>query len=223
MKLLTKILLPLVVLISCNVNAAFILNNDNSNVVNAFNLSESFKSFYGYASSVRASSNTGFEQTNTAVFLIAQYQGQYSLIATFGSFVANGDPDGGSLTLGLTNNGFGNFLFIDDPSETVSTTGNFSSINFNYLADRTDGFIFDLGDGTNVDLSILMSNLVGVDNFQFLNAGGTDYSLSSQFNLSLFDNSASASPVVAPNGLFLLVLSLLIVFSVRKRRFKTGF
>lgn len=220
MKRLKKILISLIVLTSCNVNAAFILNNDNNNVINVFNISESFESFYGYNESVRASSSTGYEQVNTAVFLLAEYQGQYSLISTFGSFVANGDPEGGSLKLELTNNGFGSFLFVDDPNELVNTSGNVSSVSFSYFADRTDGFIFGLGDGSNVDLSILMSDLTGIDNFVFLNSGGSTYGITPQFTLSLSSENPVDGPVsvAEPNGLKILLLSLIIGLSIRKRR-----
>lgn len=218
MRHLRRIFASVILLVSLDANAAFILNNNNSNVVNAFNIAETFQSFYGYGESVRASSNTGFEQVNTAVFLLAQYQGQYSLIGTFGSFIANGDPEGGKLTLDVTNNGFGNFLFVDDPSEVVNQTGSSSSIDFNYIENRTDGFIFDLGDGTNVDLTLLMTNITGLDSFQFLNSGGNSYSLTNQFNLSLADNASNSAAIPEPNGLYLLVLSMLIVLSIRKNR-----
>ena len=218
MKHLRKLLLPLVVLMSWNVNAAFILNDDNNKVVNPFIITESFADFYGYAEAVRASSNTGYEEVDSAIFMITQFQNQFSLIATFGAFVADGDLDGGKLKLEMTNEGFANFLFVDDPSEVVVTNGNVTSINFNYIANRTDGFILDLGNGTDVELSFLMSQLVGLDTFKFLNAGGSEYDLGPQFDLSLFNGASVSTPVSEPNGIFLLVLSAVIGLSVRRKR-----
>lgn len=219
MKHLKKILLPLVAIISCNANAAFILNDDINKVVNPFNLTESFKNFYGYATSVRASSNTGFEEVDSAIFMLTEFQDQFSLIATFGAFVADGDLAGGELRLEMTNNGNGlaDFVFIDDPTDPEATNGNQTTIDFAYIRDRTDGFILDLGDGKDVDLSFLMTQLVGLNNFKFLNAGGGDYVIDSQFDLSLLKSSSVAEPIPEPNGIFVLAMSAVIAFSLRKK------
>lgn len=220
MRQLKKILLPLVVLMSWNVNAAFILNDDISKVVNPFVITESFVDFYGYGDAVRASSNTGYEEVDSAIFMITQFEDQFSLIATFGAFVADGDLDGGKLKLEMTNNGFADFLFVDDPSEVVLTNGNLTTINFNYIQNRTDGFILDLGDGSDVELSFLLSNLVGLDSFKFLNAGGSEYAIGSQFDLGLFNFASASEPeaISEPNGIFLLTLSAVIGLAVRRKR-----
>ncbi len=220
MKHLKQILLSLVLLTTWNANAAFILNDDINKSVNPFILNESFADFYGYGKAVRASSKTGYEEIDSAIFMITQFQNQFSLIATFGALVADGDLEGGSLRLEMTNEGFADFLFIDDPSEVEVVNGNTTTINFRYIDNRTDGFILDLGNGSDVDLSFLMTRLVGLDTFKFLNADGSEYVLGPQFDLSLFNGASASTTVSEPNGLLLLLLSALIGLSVRGKRTK---
>lgn len=200
-------------LTSINANAAIILNGNQT--VQAFSLSESFKSFYDLGGNLPNSSNTGLEKIDTAVMLIAEFGGQYALIGTFGGLPSIGDDFGGSLTMSLTNNGTGSFILVDDPSDTVTTLGNETIINFDYNNRRNDGFIFFLGSGDDVDISLSMSDLVGINDFEFLNSGDRPFDINSSFTLG---NAVSVSEPFGTLGLF--ILSLFCITRANKKFLK---
>lgn len=202
---------PLFFCLCCtNANAALILNKDNSLAISEFSIAETFQNFYDYSGNVVNSSNTGFEDVNTAVFLIASFNNELALIATFGAFIDDGDNDGGRLNLQLTNNGFGDFLFIDDGGDPKSSISNVTTIDFSYFTDRTDGFIYSLGNGNNVDLELIFSDIVGVDSFIFLNEGEQSINLGSAFSISTLQ-------VSEPSTILLGAVSFL--FLMLRRRF----
>ncbi len=204
---------------AANASSAIISNNilvNNTNTVSAFSLSESFTNFYGRSEVVVNSSNTGFERTNTAVFLLAEYLGEYALIATFGAFEVDGDFDGASFSMFLNEQGTGNFVLLDDPTEQTTVTGSTTKIDFTYFANRNDGFIYSLGDGLDVDLSIDFANLTGLDSFVFLNSDSPEIALGTSFSLS---NSLTLVSAPAPN-VVALILGVILVMGFRKKNFK---
>lgn len=213
MKLINGIIIFLVLgLTSLSSNAAFILNGNQS--IEVFNLGETFEDFYDLGGNLPNSSNTGLEQVDTAVMLLAEFGGEYALIATFGGLPSIGDNIGGALTLMLTNDGFGSFTLIDDLSDPVSSSGNTTTIDFEYSNRRNDGFIFFLGSGVNTDLSVSFSNLVGLDDFTFLSDGGGAISTGSSFTLS------NVVDVNAPLGPFALIGIFLILMRQKALKIK---
>jgi hypothetical protein len=209
MKNIVKAAALVLIAFSMNANASFILNGNPALSINTISINESFDDFYGYSQNIINSSNTGLEETNTGVFSITQFNGNFALIATFGAFLSDGDKDGGSFDMNVVNNGLGSFLFIDDPDEIILLGSNVTDISFKYFKNRTDGFIFDLGNGFDIDLTFNISNTAGLDNLKMLN-GGSEYVLGNEFRIS------SLREVPEPTSLVLLSLFLLGLV-VRKR------
>lgn len=198
---------------STSSKAAIILNGETE--LQGISVSGSFEQFYGYSRSVPASSNTGFELVDTAVFMLLENSGNYALLATFGAFRYQGDEFGGSLSLSLTNEGFGSLLLLDDPKESISYNGNTTNIDFDYADNRTDGFIFGLGDGSVVDLLVEMTSIVGLSNFVFVDSNGQKL-ISEEFNLgNQFYTGGGSTDIPEPSLLMLFGFALLI--GCRKR------
>lgn len=214
MKNIVKAAALVLVAFSMNANASFILNGNPALPINTSSINESFEDFYGYSQNIINSSNTGLEETNTGVFSITEFNGNFALIATFGAFLSDGDKDGGSFDMNVVNNGLGSFLFIDDPDEIILQGSNVTDISFKYFKNRTDGFIFDLGNGFDIDLTFNISNAVGLDNLKMLN-GGSEYILGNEFRISSISSSV-VGEVPEPTSLVLLSLFLLGLI-VRKR------
>lgn len=203
--------------LSMNANAAFILNDNAAMPIYTSSIDETFENFYGYSQNIINSSNTGFEETNTGVFSITEFNGNFALIATFGAFLSNGDKDGGSFDMNVVNNGLGSFLFIDDPDEVISQGSNETDISFKYFKNRTDGFIFDLGNGFDIDLTFNISNIVGLDNLKLLN-GGSEYVLDNEFTISSLNSSVVGVVEEIPEPTALALLSLFLFgLALRKR------
>lgn len=207
MKNIVKAAALVLVAFSMNANASFILNGNPTLPINTSSINESFDDFYGYSQNIINSSNTGLEETNTGVFSITEFNGNFALIATFGAFLSDGDKDGGSFDMNVVNNGLGSFLFIDDPDEIILQGANVTDISFKYFKNRTDGFIFDLGNGFDIDLTFNISNAVGLDNLKMLN-GGSEYILGNEFRISSLSSSV-VEEVPEPTSLVLLSLFLL--------------
>lgn len=211
MKYIILIAVTVVMMFTSTANATLILNNNDSLEIGEFSINETFYDFYGYSENIPDSSNTGFELVNTVVFLIANFNNELALIGTFGSFVSAGDDDGGRLALTFSNEGFGDLLFVDDKKDTQTVNGNDLTINFQYIKNRTDGFIFGLGDGTNVALNLSLSDLEGIDEIIFLNDGSNPYRLGNNFSLS-------STKVSEPSALALMLLGMGLLLSRKHKK-----
>lgn len=211
MKYLTRLVIAFSLFFTTTANASLILNDDNSLDIGEFLINESFFDFYGYDTNVPDSSNTGFELTNTAVFLITNFNNQLALVGHFGSFVSEGDEEGGSLSLTFLNEGFGSLLFVDDKKDenAAITNGPETTITFTYIRNRNDGFIFGLGDGTNVDLNLSLDNIDGIDQFVLLNSGSNPYILGNNFSIK-------SVKVSEPSVLILMALATCLLLARRR-------
>lgn len=191
-----------------NSQAAIILNGTDS--LGVFSLTESFEDFYDHGGDAPNSSNTGFEQVNTAVMMIIEFSGEYALVGTFGGLASIGDLDGASLSMDLINLGTGSFTLIDDVTDPVTVSGALTTIDFSYANKRNDGFIFSLGNGTDVDILVSFYDYIGLDDFIFLSSGESDISVGDTFFLS--NTLAPTSVAVSePTLLFMLISSLFIL------------
>lgn len=216
MKLIAKLIVAtsLIVSMISSANAAIILNG--STQLQALSISESFADFYGYADKIPASSSTGFEQVDTAVFMLLENSGQFALLGTFGAFNFQGDDFGGNVSLALTNLGIGSLILIDDPREGETVSGNTTSINFDYASNRTDGFIFGLGNGNGVDLLVELSNLTGLSDFVFIDSNGSQQ-ITDTFTLGNFLKSDVAEPNEVPEPSFLFAFALMLLVASRTK------
>lgn len=193
--------------------AAFIVNNTDQ--VEAFSLSETFESFYGYGEVAQGSSNTGFEQDNTTVMLIAENAGEYALIVTFDDTVAPDTWDQVRVTLTDLSDTLGSFLLVDDPTDEGAFVGATYTTVHGFANGKNDGFIYSLGDGNGLDLTLLTEVLRGtLDNSVFLSndAGGVN-----QIVLGANTTLTSAAAVSTP-GLAALIAMGFALVCFRKAR-----
>lgn len=211
-----------------NANAAMILNN--SQVVQAITITESFRSFYDYNNGSRFASDTGLEVEDSFVFFLAQFNGQSALFGLLDG-TNNGDDVLFDVALSDSSASLGNLILKDDPTSdsfSSSSPGNWLfEYNMRDRPGRGDGFVYLLGDGdyTSLDVSSLFNSgsargayFVSSENGnnEFIDLGMSLTSL--QFSLDSVDDSLQSVEVASPSTIGLFSLALLI-FAVRKRRF----
>lgn len=214
--MLLKVLFILGACASSGAHASFILNGTST--IEELNLSESVIDFYDYnSSSAPFSSNTGYEINDVFVFLLAEFGGSYYLVGTTDGTVATSDNSNGRVNINLIDNlgTSGGVIFVDDSNDTQVSTINSIFIDFVFGTDANDGFIYDLGDGTNVSLSASLELTRGVTDAIFLDFSGS--STPSVIDISDSFELRSAVAVSSP-PMFLLLSLTILAFTCRNRR-----
>lgn len=216
----SMILIVLFILGACassSVHASFILNGTST--IEELDLSESVIDFYDYNSlSAPFSSNTGFEINDVFVFLLAEFGGSYYLVGTTDGTVATSDTSNGRVNINLTDNlgTSGGVIFVDDSNDTQVSSINSIFIDFIFGTDANDGFIYDLGDGSNVSLSASLGLTRGVTDAVFLDFSGSGTPLVIDITDSF--ELRSAVSVSSPPMFLLLSLTILTLICRKKRR-----
>ena len=192
---------------SFSAQAGFLSWNGNS--IEALNLNgnySSFEEFYDYNSSFKWSSNTGLEEVDTVVMFVAELNNEYGIFSTISS------PTGGSagqLSFDFSATA-GSILFLDDPDESIDSSG----VSFVYAANRSDGFIYGgLGD---FDWSFIPTffNAQNIDGLKFISFDNGSVSSATYSSLLSLDDSfvlsnqqlPTASNTVSEPGSLLLML-----------------
>lgn len=137
-------------------NAGLYLNDDIE--VSALSLTEDFVSFYDYQGHGKRtySSNTGYEQGNTIVMFLAEYNSQLALITLVDAYKSNGK---GTAKVTIDNlSDFGSVLFKDDANDKLSANG----VDWKWAHRKNDGMVLQLLDPSNFTLDINFSNLTGL-------------------------------------------------------------
>lgn len=209
------IVLALAILASTQANAGFIVNSSIS--LGTISISGSAVDFYDYT---LGSSNTGFEQNNTAVFFLAENGTSTYLYALLDSPAGT---DVGGVTFSLTDNSplIGNFAFVDEASEfaNASVVGTTTSIKFKWVAGYADGLVYELGGINGTSISITLGELTGLDSAVFLSfdsLGNPTEVLSetitgSSLNLNLGFQASELNEVSSPNALLILLSGILLL------------
>lgn len=186
-------------------NAVLILNDSQS--VGTLTLNEDVLSFYDYNKANVASSDTGLEKLDTFMFFVAEYSEMFYLIGLVDS-IGGSEPGKAIITLTDNSSDVGSFLFIDDPNEFKTSGSNFTNITFKWAGGYNDGFIYGLGNSSNlVDLTIDFGQFINLAESSFLSF---EDGLQKQTELG---NSFTLTRVSAPStyALFLLGLALMCV------------
>lgn len=204
-------------LISHTANAAFIVNGNTG--VSSLNLSESFVDFYDRGGNVDFSSNTGFEQNDSLVLFIAEYLGDFALIGLIDGTSATGDDSGGTLDISISDlsSTFGDLTFVDDPKDPFVTTATGFDIVFEWGRVFNDGFIYELGNESTTEISLLLGNVTNLFNLSFL-----DFSGNSPQSIALGNPSdentvlISTMEVNSPSTLLLFAFALLALGRLKR-------
>lgn len=214
--------------IATDTKASFIVNGNVG--IESISINETFESFYDRGGSTQYSSNTGFEQTDSIVFFFAEYLGNYALLGLVDSNVSFGDDTDGNLDLGLADlsSTSGSLLFVDDPIEDVTFNTNGFDAKFRWTNDYNDGFIYQLGDETSVEIDIVLGNIAGLSNIQFVDFSNNTASVlnlgspssTDVINIRTADNVTGNSNLVevnTPSTLLIFALSLIGICAFRRK------
>jgi len=192
---------------SLSAQAGFLSWNGNS--IEALDLNgnySSFEEFYDYNSSFKWSSNTGLEESDTIVMFVAELNNEYGIFSTISSPIGG---SAGQLSFDFSATA-GSMLFLDDPDESLDSSG----VNFIYAANRSDGFIYGgLGD---FDWSFIPTffNAQNIDGLKFISFDNGSVSSATYSGLLSLDDSfelsnqqlPTASNTVSEPGTLLLLL-----------------
>lgn len=139
--------------------------------ISAIELSDTFRSFYAFASVTPWSANTGLERANTLVAFLAEYADEQALFLIF----SGPGGDAGSANFDIVGSE-GGISYVDDPIRTDPVTGVRTprdpvvgnNVSMTYIEGYTDGLIFSglFSDDWNIDIDIFSTT--GIDNFVFL-------------------------------------------------------
>ena len=213
-------------LISQTANAAFIVNGNTG--VASLNLSESFIDFYDRGGNVVYSSNTGFEQNDSLVLFIAEYLGDFALIGLVDGTSATGDNSRGTLDISISDlsSTFGDLTLVDDPRDPSVRTATGFDIFLEWGRVSNDGFIYELGNESTTEISLLLGNVTNLFNLSFLDfSGNAPQSIAlgdpSDVNTVLItteqlSNAKAPTDVNSPSTLLLFAVALLALVRLKR-------
>lgn len=220
MNRLTQLLFFLVSLGVANVQAS-IITLDSGVQISAYDIDEnqysSFADFYDYNAANKWSSNTGFEQKNTAVLFLASYNNE---LALFSLLSKGGQGAQGSTTISL-----GNRLNVadinlvenekNDPADMKDTSVDPWLANFYWNAPYGDGFILELSDFNDFSFDLAFSdNTTGLTSFKFLSF---DHGKPIEYDFS-GTRAVSVTSVSEPGTLALFGLALFGAAAIRRKK-----
>lgn len=152
------------VIIHGSATAGFILNGNLE--IGAINISQDGEGFYDYTS---GSPNTGFEEEDTLVFFLSEFNSSTYL---FGLIDSPTSTTVGKLNLDFTDNSLslGQFSFVDEPNEFTNSllVANTRSFFFKWGSNYGDGFVYDIGSTVGTDITLDFFRLNGIESFNFL-------------------------------------------------------
>jgi len=200
--------------VSAQSSAAIISSTANGVSAQALNLDSSFSSFLDFFYGGTTEPATGFESGNEVVMFFVELNDELALFTLISGDVA----DRGRLNMDfLPLNGF--FSEYDDSADFVSVNRAEHKTGIN----QGDGFIYASDNGV-LDLTIDFSGAYNMDTYKFLtfdDSGNSSVLFSGNLNNnpSVSLSALSAVNVSAPNTVYLMLLSLVLI-SFGKRRFK---
>lgn len=215
----------LCLMVNSYANAGYILNGSLD--IETLNIAEDGESFYNYTS---GSPNTGFEENETLVFFLSEFNSSTYL---FGLIDSPTSTTSGKLNLNFTDSSAlpGTFTFVDEPKELTNSSliGDTRSFFFKWGANYGDGFVYDIGGTEGTDITLDFFRLNGVEQYKFLSfddqgnqfsllSGNTDQNL--LLNISYATTaSVQANDIPAPSSIGLLSIAIVVLgFRARSRK-----
>lgn len=215
------LILCCVISFSNSTNAGLFTLNDTTNV-GSLSLSESFSSFYRYGSPNNASANTGYEEENTVVMFLAEFEDELALITLIDAIGPSHSAR--RVKMALSNFNASDIVLVDDSGESTEF-----GFKWRWFSCCTDGMVYKITNKNSFDIDIDFYDVVCLSQFMFLSftdgvSEAEENNIASSFSIqamampTAFTLQAIAISEPAVFLLFLFSLAGLVIYNLVTKR-----